>query len=74
MLGVLLWMWAQNILLVGIILDMHLHGVTIYTAELMRPVAVVVYVSFVIKYFAMHQNMEPAQRGTTGWQKGTSQC
>jgi hypothetical protein len=51
----------------------RLHGDSIYTVELRRPAALASYVSFVIKFFAIHQNMGPAQWGNTYWQKLTSQ-
>jgi len=60
-------------LLLGTILDMRRHGDSIYTAELTRLAALASFVSFVIKFFAIHQNMGPAQWGNTRWQKLTSQ-
>jgi len=66
-------MKARSGLLLGIILDMHRRGDSIYTAEVRRPAALASYVSFVIKFFAMDQNMGPAQWGNTCWQKLTSQ-
>jgi len=61
------------ILFLAIILYMDLHSDSIYTAVLRSPAALVSYVSFVIKFFAIHQNMGPAQCGNTWWQKLTSQ-
>jgi hypothetical protein len=51
--------WLKSILLMlpGIILDMHLHGNSIYTVELRRPTALASYMSFVIKFFAILQNI-----------------
>ena len=66
-------MKAQSGLLLGIFLDMRPGGDSIYTAKLKRPAALVSYVSFVIKIFAIHQNMGPAQCGNTSLQKLTSQ-
>jgi len=66
-------MLAWNVLLLGIILDIHLHGDFICTAELRSPAALESYVSFAIEFFAIHQNMGPAQWGITCWQKLTSQ-
>jgi len=71
--GELRWMYSRRGLLLGINLDMHLRGDSICTAELRRPAALASYVSFVIKFFAIHQNMGPAQWGNTCWQKLTSQ-
>jgi len=73
MLERLKWMLTRSGLLLGIIFD-KLHGVdSIYTVELRRPAALASYVSFVIEFFAIHQNMRPAQWGNTCWQKLTSQ-
>ena len=52
-------MQTRSGLLLGIILDMPLRGDSIYTAELRRQAALASYVSFVIKFFAIHQNMGP---------------
>jgi len=68
MLGGLQWMLAWRGLLVSIILDMRHCGDSIYTAELRRLAALASYVSFVIKCFAIHQNMGPAQWANAGWQ------
>jgi len=51
-LGGLQWMWAQSVLLVGIILDMRLHGTSICTAESRTPASLASYILFVIKFFA----------------------
>jgi hypothetical protein len=56
-----------------IILNMSLRGDSIYTVELRRLAALVSYVLFVIKFFAIYQNMGPAQWGKTCWQKLASQ-
>jgi hypothetical protein len=56
---------ARSGRLLAIIPDMRCHGDSIYTAELKRPVALASYVLFVIKLFAIHQNMGPAQWGNT---------
>jgi len=72
MLGGLQWMYARSGLLSGTVLDMHLSGDSIYTAELKRLAALASYVSFVIKFFAIHQNMGPGQWANTCWQKRTS--
>jgi len=48
-------------------------GDSVYTAELRRLAAPASYVSFVIKFFAIHQNMGPAQLANTRWQKCISQ-
>jgi len=55
------------------ILDMRLRDDSICTAELRRLAALASYVSCVIKFFAIHQNMGPAQWGNMCWQKLTSQ-
>jgi len=65
--------WAESILLLGIIEDMCLHGASICTVELSRPVALVSYVLFVIKFLAIHHNMRPASWEKTCWQKPTLQ-
>jgi hypothetical protein len=44
---------------------MCLHGDSICTVELRGPAALASYVSFVIKFIAIHQNMGPAQCGNT---------
>jgi len=44
-----------------------------YSAELRRPAALRLYVSFVSKFFAIHQNMYPAQLANTLLEEGTSQ-
>jgi len=54
-------MTAKSGLLLGIILDMGRRGDSIYTAELKRPAALASYIFFVVKFFAIHQNMGPAQ-------------
>jgi len=59
--------------IVGMILDMHLHGDDIYTAELMTLAALASYVTFVIKFFVIQQNMGPAQWANSCWQKHTLQ-
>jgi len=66
-------MQAQNILLLEILIDMRLHANFICTAGLRKPEALESYVSFVFKFFAIHQNMAQAQWGNTCWQKLTSQ-
>ena len=58
-------MCSRSFQLSQIILDMPLRGDSICTAELSRPVALASYVSFVIKFFAIHQNIVPAQWGNT---------
>jgi len=73
MIGRLQWMWAWSGLLHRRFLDMHHRGDSICTAELRRLAALASYVSCVIKFFAIHQNMGPAQWGNTCWQKLTSQ-
>jgi len=73
MLGGLQWMYARSGILLGKIQDMRLRGDSIYTAELRRQAILVTYVSFVIKFIAIHQNIGPAQWGNTCWQKLTSQ-
>jgi hypothetical protein len=54
-------MRARNVLLLGKVLDMRRDGVSICTAELRRPAVLVSYVSFVLKFFGIHQSMGPAQ-------------
>ena len=73
MIGGLHWMSTRSSLLLGIILDRRLRGDPIYTAELSRPAVLASYRLFVIKFFAIHQNMGPAQLGNTCWQKVTWQ-
>jgi len=58
-------MYTRSGLLLGIILAMRHRGDSIYTAEVKRPAALASYVSFVIKFFAIHQNMGVAQWGNT---------
>jgi len=60
-------MWARSVLLVGVILDMLLCGVNMYTAKLGRLAPPAWYVSFLINFFAIHQNMGLAQCGNTCW-------
>jgi hypothetical protein len=52
---------------------MLLRGDSICTVELTRLAALASYESFVSKFFAIHQNMGPAQWENTYWQKLTSQ-
>jgi hypothetical protein len=66
-------MYARSGLLFGIIFNMRSRGDSIYTVELKKSAALGEYVLFVIKFFAIHQNMGPAQWGTTCWQKLKSQ-
>jgi hypothetical protein len=66
-------MKARSGLLLGIILDMCYDGDSIYTTELNRPAALASYGSFIIKFFAIHQNMGLAQWENTCLQKVTSQ-
>jgi len=67
------WMLTRSGLLLGMILDMRLCGDIIYTAELRRPAALALYVSFVIKFLAIHQNMGLVQWGNACWHKLTLQ-
>jgi len=62
-------MWVRNVLLRGVILDKHLHGASICTAGLRTLAALPSYVSFVIKFFAIHQKMGPAPWRITCRQK-----
>ena len=71
--GGIQWMKARSGLLLGMIVDMHRHGDSIYTAKVKPPAALASYVSFVIKFLAIFQNMGPAQWGNTCLQKLTSQ-
>jgi hypothetical protein len=66
-------MKARRGVWLGIIPDMRRPGDSIYTTELKQLVDLASDVSFVIKFFAIHQNMGPAQLGNTCWQKLTSQ-
>jgi hypothetical protein len=66
-------MYAPSGLLLGIIRNMRSRGDSIYTVELKRLAALGEYVLFVIMFFAIHQNMGPAQWATTCWQKLKSQ-
>jgi len=52
---------------------MFLGGDFICTAELTRMAALALYILFLIKFFAIHQNMGPAHGGNTCWHKLTSQ-
>jgi len=61
--GGLQWMFTWSGLFLGIMLDMHLCGDSTYTAKLRRPAALASYVSFVIKFFAIHLTMGLAQWG-----------
>jgi len=56
-----LQMSAQNILLIGISLDMQLHHISLCIVEVRRLAGLASCVSFVIKSFAMQQSMRPAQ-------------
>jgi len=56
---------ARSGLLLGIILDMRRHGDSIQNVELKQPAALASYVSFVSKFFAIHQNTGPAELGNT---------
>jgi len=67
------WMYARNVLLLGVILEIRLHNNFISTKELRRLAAPESYVSFLIKFFAIHQNIGPAQLGNTCCQKITTQ-
>jgi len=66
MLGGLHWMEAQNIVLLGMIQVMLPRGGFICTAALRRLEALASNILFVIKIFAIHQGMGPAQWGITG--------
>jgi len=68
------WMQGRNIPLLGMILDMHLHGEFKCAEELRRLPALESYISVVIKVFAIHPNMGPALCGYTCWQKLRSEC
>ena len=57
-------MWTRSFQLLRIILDMILRGDSICTAELRRPAGLASYLSFVTKFFVIHQNMVPAH-----WEK-----
>jgi hypothetical protein len=59
-LGELQSMNARIVVLFGITLDMGVDGDLICTTELRRLAALELYVLFVIKFFAIYQNMEPA--------------
>jgi hypothetical protein len=69
MLSWLQWIKARSGLLLWINLDMRCHGDSIYTVELKQQAALASYVSFVFRFFAIHQNMGPAQWGNTSLQK-----
>jgi len=71
--GGLQQMSGRSELLLGIILDIGLHGISIYTAELRRPAAMASHGLCVIMFFAIYQNMGPAQWGNTCLQKRKSQ-
>jgi len=49
--------------MLGIIVDMYLRGDSIDTVELRRPEALASYGSFVIMFFAIHQNVGAALWG-----------
>jgi hypothetical protein len=66
-------MLTRSRLLPGMILDTRLRGDSIYTVEWKRMAALASYVLCVIKFFAIDQNMGPAQWGNTSWEKLTSQ-
>ena len=72
MLGELRWMSARSIQLLGILSDLCLHGNSICTAVLHTPGALVSYVSFVMKFFVIHQNLGPAQSGNSCGQRRKS--
>jgi len=73
MVGGLHWMKARSGLLRWRILEMRLRGDSICTVELRRLAALASDVLCVIKFFAIHQIMGPAQWGYTCWQKLTLQ-
>jgi len=66
-------MKARSSLLLGIILDMRRRGDSHYTAEMKQPAALASYGLFDIKFFAICQNMGPAQWGNNCLQKLTLQ-
>jgi hypothetical protein len=66
-------MWARSVLLLGISLDIHLHGGSVSTAEFKRQEALASYILVVIKLFTFHQDMELDEWENINWQKCTSQ-
>jgi len=64
---------GSKYLIVGIIVDLRLRGDSMCIAESRGLAFPASYVLFVIKFVAIHQNMGPAHRGNTCWQKHTLQ-
>jgi hypothetical protein len=71
--GELQWMKTRSGLFLGIIRDLYHLSESTYTAERKQPAALATYVSFVMMFLAIHDNMGPAQWGNTCWQRLTSQ-
>lgn len=65
-------MWAQSVLLIGIILDLCNLGDSMYTAEVSIPGALALYVLFIIVFFAINQSIIPALLGDSCWQSTQS--
>jgi len=65
--------FADGIQSLGMILDVCLDRIFICIVELRRLAALASYVLCVTKFFAIYQNMRPAQSGNTCWQWGTLQ-
>jgi len=67
MLHRLLWTWAGSILLLAMFLHMHRRCDSISIAELRGLADLASCVLFVIKFFAIHPDMGPAQLVNTSW-------
>jgi hypothetical protein len=66
-------MYDQHGVLRGMILVMVHHGDFIYTTGMMKLATMALSLSFVIKFFAIHRILGPAQEGYTCLQKLPSQ-
>ena len=66
-------MLARSGRLRGIVLEIPFGSDSIHTAEFTRQEALSSYVSFVIKFLAIHHNMGPVQCANTWWEKRTLQ-
>jgi len=64
-------MWTWRVLLLGMISEMHHCSMSICTAEMRGLAALASYISFVMIFLAIHQNMGPASFGHSCWQNCT---
>jgi hypothetical protein len=54
-------MCTRSILFCGTTLDLRICGVSVCTVELRKLTVLESYISFVMQFFGIHQNMGPAQ-------------